>query len=144
MRKVLFFILLFNLMIAAVAQPQLLFSSSSSLDFFEKCLLMTSSLSSPIEKNGIFRRSSLKKANPITKNYTYKIIDSPNKTFGYEIYADKKIMIKQNTIPGRQGNEGFATKKQAEIVAKIVTRKLQNGIMPPTITADELLKAGVK
>lgn len=80
----------------------------------------------------------------VTHAYSYKIIESPDKTFGYEIYADKKLMIKQNTIPGRQGNHGFTTKKQAETIAKMVTQKLQKGIMPPSITADELLKAGVK
>jgi hypothetical protein len=95
----------------------------------------------PVKPNASAPHTKIKSKSNL---YSYKIIESFNKTFGYEIYADKKIMIKQNTIPGRQGNEGFATKKQAEIVAKIVTRKLQNGIMPPTITADELLKAGVK
>lgn len=79
-----------------------------------------------------------------SNTYSYKIIESSNKTFGYEIYADKKLIIKQNTIPGRQGNQGFATQKQAENIAKMVTQKLQKGIMPPSITADELFKAGVR
>ncbi|MFM2226577.1 MAG: hypothetical protein RJA07_2779 [Bacteroidota bacterium] len=77
------------------------------------------------------------------KKYTYKIIDSQNTTFGYEIYADKKVMIKQLTIPGRQGNEGFKTKKQAEFIAKVVVDKIKKGIMPPTITNEELIKVGI-
>jgi hypothetical protein len=89
-------------------------------------------------------QTSFSKNNIVSNSYTYKIIESPNKTFGYEIYADKKLMIKQTTIPGRQGNQGFTTHKQAQTIAKIVTQKLQKGIMPPSITADELLKAGVK
>jgi hypothetical protein len=38
---------------------------------------------------------------------TYKIIDAPNHTFCYDVYADNKLLIHQTSIPAMPGNEGF-------------------------------------
>lgn len=73
-------------------------------------------------------------------NLIYKIIDSPNNTFGYDIFAGKQKMIHQPSIPGMPGNEGFKTKPDAENVAKLVITKIKKGEMPPTVTTDELKK----
>ena len=69
---------------------------------------------------------------------TYKIIDAPNKTFGYDVYADYKLMIHQNSIPALPGNEGFKTKADTEKVALPVIDKIRKGEMPPTVSVDEL------
>ena len=69
---------------------------------------------------------------------TYEIIDAPNKTFGYDVYADGKSMIHQTSIPAMPGNEGFETKADAEKVAKLVINKIKKGEMPPTVSVEEL------
>ena len=76
------------------------------------------------------------------KNFTYKVIDVPNYTFGYNIYADNQLMIHQASIPGLPGNEGFKTKEKAARVAKLVIAKIKKGEMPPTVTEEEMKKIG--
>src|ERR1700741_3735277 len=61
---------------------------------------------------------------------TYKIIDAADKTYGYDIYADGKLMIHQNSIPGLPGNKGFKTKADTEKVAQLVISKIKKGEMP--------------
>ncbi len=70
----------------------------------------------------------------------YKIINSPNNTFGYDIFSGKQKMIHQPSIPGMTGNDGFKTKPDAENVAKLVITKIKKGEMPPTVTKEELIK----
>lgn len=71
---------------------------------------------------------------------SYKIISAPHNTFGYDIYDDGKLIIHQNSIPGLPGNKGFATKANAEKVAKLVISKINAGEMPPTVNIEELKK----
>lgn len=79
-------------------------------------------------------------AQSTTISYSYKIIEGYNKTFGYDIYADKKLLIHQPSIPSLPGNNGFSTKAAAEKVAGLVIKKIQKGEMPPTISIDEIKK----
>jgi hypothetical protein len=74
---------------------------------------------------------------------TYKIIDAPNKTFGYDIYADGKLMIHQTSIPAMPGNDGFKAKADAEKVAQLVIKKIKKGEMPPTVSVEEMQKLKV-
>lgn len=71
---------------------------------------------------------------------TYKIISAPNNSFGYDVYADGKLMIHQNSIPAMPGNNGFKTKAAAEKVAQLVIQKIKKGEMPPTISIEEMKK----
>jgi hypothetical protein len=71
---------------------------------------------------------------------TYKIIDAPDHTFCYDIYADGKLMIHQTSIPAVPGNEGFKTKADAEKVAQLVIAKIKKGEIPPTISIEEMKK----
>ena len=48
---------------------------------------------------------------------TYKIIDAPNHTYGYDVFADGRLMIHQTSVPALPGNEGFKTKEDASKVA---------------------------
>jgi hypothetical protein len=68
----------------------------------------------------------------------YKLTYSANNTYGYDIYRNGKCIIKQSTIPGIPGEEGFKNKEQAEKVAKMVIEKIKKGIMPPSINNEEL------
>ena len=79
-------------------------------------------------------------SNANSTSLSFKIIDSPNHTFGYDIYLDEKKIIHQPTPPGLSGNDGFRKKKDAEKVAQIVIQKIKKGEMPPTISPAELQK----
>src|SRR5215467_7093570 len=74
---------------------------------------------------------------------TYKIIDAPGHSFGYDVYANGKLLIHQASIPAMPGNEGFKTKADAEKVAQLVVGKIRKGEMPPTVTVEELKKLKV-
>ena len=74
---------------------------------------------------------------------TYKIIDAPNHTFCYDVYADARLLIHQTSIPAMPGNEGFKTKAGAEKVAKLVIDKIKKGEMPPTISVEEMKRLKV-
>lgn len=69
---------------------------------------------------------------------TFKIIDAPNGTFGYDIFSDDKLMFHQPSIPAMPGNEGFKTKSDAEKVAQLVIDKIKKGEMPPTVSPKEM------
>ena len=74
---------------------------------------------------------------------TYRIIDAPNHTFCYDVFAEGKLMIHQSSVPGLPGNEGFKTKADAEKVAQLVIEKIKKGEMPPTVSIDEMKKLNV-
>ena len=71
---------------------------------------------------------------------TYKIIDAPKHTYGYDVLGDGRLMIHQTTAPALPGNEGFKTKEAATKVALLVIEKIKKGEMPPTISIDEMKK----
>lgn len=70
--------------------------------------------------------------------YSYAVFQNEDKTFGYDIFDNGKKSIHQPMIPGRSGNTGFKTKEDAERVAKLAIEKIYKGIMPPTISENEL------
>lgn len=73
-----------------------------------------------------------------TDKFTFKVYRKVDKTFGYDIFKNGKLLIHQPTIPGRPGVSGFKTITDAEKVAKLVIGKMRKGIMPPTIEEKEL------
>jgi len=72
-----------------------------------------------------------------------KIIQSGNKTFGYDILINGRILIHQPNRPAMPGNEGFQTQKQAQKVAEFVVNKIRKNEMPPTVTIVDLNRMGV-
>ena len=74
---------------------------------------------------------------------TYKIIDAPKHTYGYDVFADGRLMIHQASVPALPGNEGFKTKEGAIKVALLVIDKIKQGEMPPTVSIDEMKKLNV-
>ena len=74
---------------------------------------------------------------------TYKVIDAPKQTYGYDVFADGSLMIHQTSAPALPGNEGFKTKEDATKVALLVIDKIKKGEMPPTISIDEMKKLNV-
>ena len=74
---------------------------------------------------------------------TYQIIDAPEKSFGYDIYSDERLCIHQPSVPGVAGNKGFKTKQDAEKIAQLVVSKMKKGVMPPTVSPEEMKKLKV-
>lgn len=75
---------------------------------------------------------------PTRATITHRLIDAPNGTFGYEILADGKLLVRQTNVPGQPGNNGCATKADAEKLAALVADKVKRGEMPPTVSSTEL------
>lgn len=75
---------------------------------------------------------------------SYKLIELPDHSYGYDIYNADKLMIHQPSVPGAPGNKGFKTKADAGNVAKLVMTKIKNGEMPPSVSSDELKKLNVR
>lgn len=77
------------------------------------------------------------------ESYSYVIMVGKNSTWGYDIYREKKLIIRQPTIPGQPGDHGFATKEAASRVAELVIEKIERGEARPTVTKEELQKLNV-
>lgn len=111
----------------------LLFALASSLNFNAQT---TSVHSKGVQKSPAGDTTS-------KASYTYTIIPSENKTWGYDIYMEKRLFIHQPDAPGLPGNEGFKTKAGAEKVARLVIGKIKKGEMPPSVTIEEMKKLKV-
>ena len=74
----------------------------------------------------------------------FRIIPSESNTYGYDILVKNKILIHQQNIPGMPGNKGFPVKADAEKVARLVIKKIQRGMMPPTMERKELDSLKIK
>ena len=85
-----------------------------------------------------------KKSAAVKHQLTYKIINSEQNTFGYDILDYNRPMIHQPAVPAMPGNKGFATKEDATKVAKLVIQKINKNIMPPSITPQELKSLKIK
>jgi|SRR6187200_1926772 hypothetical protein len=91
--------------------------------------------------------NTIKFPNPIVYSYSdtsYRIISSIANTYGYEILINGKALIRQKNIPGLSGSTGFKRKEDAEKTAQLVLKKLNAGIMPPSIDKHELDSMKVK
>ncbi len=74
---------------------------------------------------------------------SYKLIELPDHTYGYDIYNADKLMIHQPSVPGAPGNKCFKAKSDAVNVAKLVITKIKKGEMPPSVSSDELKKLSI-
>ena len=74
---------------------------------------------------------------------SFKIIPVEGGGYGYEVLKGQNPLIRQLTIPGRAGNQGFATEALAEKIAKVVIHKIKHYQMPPSVTSKELDSLGV-
>lgn len=71
-------------------------------------------------------------------NFRYQIIEAPEKTFGYDVYRDEALFIHQPHIPGVPGVKGFAKEEQAVKAAELMITKMKNGVVPPTLSEEEI------
>jgi len=63
--------------------------------------------------------------------------------WGYEVWQDGAMVIKQEHIPAVQGIRSFSSQEQAQKAADIIKTKLEQGIFPPTMSMEELQSIGV-
>ncbi|CAN5681206.1 hypothetical protein BH11BAC3_BH11BAC3_34740 [soil metagenome] len=75
---------------------------------------------------------------------SYEIIPAAQSSFGYNIISGAKKLVHQPSVPGLPGNKGFTKKEDAEKCAQLVIKKINNNIMPPTVTRQELDSLKIK
>ena len=80
-------------------------------------------------------QATIKQSNGVI---SFKIIDAPDNSFGYDIFLNGKLYIHQVSVPGVPGVKGFNSKTSAQKVAQLVMSKIKSGEVPPTISAEEL------
>jgi len=80
---------------------------------------------------------------PQNSTLSFKIINTANNTYSYDVFMNDKLFIHQSSIPALPGNEGFKSKEDAEKVARLVMKKIKQGEFPPTVTTNELKKLKV-
>lgn len=80
-----------------------------------------------------------------TTNTRYSIVPlfDAEAGWGYDILDSNKLLIHQPHIPVVQGIRGFKSKSDAIKVAQTVLTKLQMGVMPPTLSEEEMKALGV-
>jgi len=80
----------------------------------------------------------------VTDSLTYTIVTVDNYKFGYCIFKNRSLLIRQLHIPGAQGQEGFETRDDAARVARLVISKIKKETFPPSITSEELQNMKIK
>jgi hypothetical protein len=75
---------------------------------------------------------------PESSSYRYQIIEAPEKTFGYDVYRDEALFIHQPHIPGKPGVKGFEKEEQAKSAAALMIEKMKKGVVPPTLSEEEI------
>ncbi len=94
----------------------------------------------PIDTNGnAAKAAKMKKTKIEIKIFQNKEISG----FGYDIILDGHIYVHQPNIPALPGNNGFSSEENARKVAGLVSYKIRNNIMPPTVEVKELDSLGI-
>jgi hypothetical protein len=78
----------------------------------------------------------------VSPNVKYEITVSEN-GYGYKIYMDENLYISQPNIPAMSGTAGFQSEADARKIAELAVSKIKQGIMPPTITTEEIKDNGI-
>ncbi len=64
--------------------------------------------------------------------------------WGYSIYTDNKLYIKQTFIPGLQGNHSFATREDAKKVGELAVQKMAAYHKMPYISPADLQQLNIQ
>ena len=98
-----------------------------------KCIIFPNKSFCPVNMNFISSSQSL-------NTIYYQVFQAAESTWGYDIIKDGKIFIHQPFAPGISGKRGFSSKLKAEMAAKLVIEKINKGIMPPSLSIEEVQK----
>jgi hypothetical protein len=63
----------------------------------------------------------------------FRSFQNPDSTWGYTIFVNGRPYINYTRIPFSKAASGFTTKKDAEIVAGMISKMIQNGDMAPKL-----------
>lgn len=74
--------------------------------------------------------------------YDCKTIDVDG-GYGYDIYVDGNLFVHQTHIPAVPGVHPFATESDAWRAGSFAVEKMKQGIVPPTISVEELQSIGI-
>ena len=77
------------------------------------------------------------------EEYSFQTIHDEQIGWGYQILKGTKVYINQPHIPAVSGNNGFSSEKDAVKTAEFALYKIENGIVPPTLSKTELDSLGV-
>lgn len=58
--------------------------------------------------------------------------------WGYDVLVDGNVYVHQPNIPAVGGNKGFKTEADARATGNLAVEKIRDGIIPPTISVEEL------
>jgi hypothetical protein len=75
--------------------------------------------------------------------YNARVFKTEKADFGYDIYKDSTLVIHQPIIPSVSGNAGFVNEEEAKKVAALMIDKLNKGVMPPSVTVEEMEKLNI-
>jgi Domain of unknown function (DUF4907) len=75
----------------------------------------------------------LLKRNNREQHFESKIFRVTN-GWGYDILVNDKLLIHQESVPAKRGQNGFAQKEQAQKTANLVINKIERGLNPALTT----------
>ena len=79
-----------------------------------------------------------------SSDFSVEVLYTKDLGWGYDILMNGKAFVHQPHIPAVAGGKGFSTKEDALKTANFVIKKLEQKIMPPSLTVQELDSLGVK
>ena len=107
--------------------------------FIEYCIVIAFAV---LLLSGCAGHTSNKPNATVSKAVEYSVFETEN-GYGYKIFVDGKLCINQPNIPALPGTAGFDSEADARKIAELAVSKIKQGIMPPTITLDELKANGI-
>jgi hypothetical protein len=64
----------------------------------------------------------------------YRSFQNPDSTWGYTIFVNSRPYLHYTRIPLMKNASGFMTKKDADMVAAVIVKMIQNGDMEPKLS----------
>lgn len=95
---------------------------------------------SVIGNNQPLDENSLEVSN--SEEFSFTTFETDN-GWGYDIFQNGQLYIHQPHIPATAGIQGFGSESDAKSCAEFAIEKINAGILPPTLSVDELDSLGV-
>ncbi|MCC6186197.1 MAG: DUF4907 domain-containing protein [Chitinophagaceae bacterium] len=75
--------------------------------------------------------------------FSSKVFLMSNNTWGYNVFADGKLLFHQAEMPGKIQGIGFASKEDAAKVAAYIIKLLESPVVAPIATIADITRIGV-
>lgn len=110
--------------------------------FLAVLLLLIACKNEPPKSDSDSNASSKTQVSQASLETTYAVQTflNANNTWGYSISKDNIDFIRQETIPAMSGAKGFKTENQAQAMADLVIKKINQGILPPAVSLEEVME----